>query len=183
MGYVYLYTGTGGGKTANALGLALRTVGHGGKAVIVQFLKWRRDTGEVLVKEKLGDLYEIRNFGREVWLGKESKTEEFGGEKFTIESITDCDRELAEQALAFASEAMAEKPQLLVLDEVCLAANWKLLDTKKVLELLSKVPEETTVVLTGRYAPQALIDRADFVNVVQDVKMPKQFKLTKGIQY
>jgi cob(I)alamin adenosyltransferase len=52
-----------------------------------------------------------------------------------------------------------------------------------VLELLSKVPDETTVVMTGRYAPQELIDRADFVNIVQDVKMPKKLKLTKGIQY
>ena len=76
-----------------------------------------------------------------------------------------------------------KKSHLLVLDEVALAVHWKLLDVKKVLELLDKVPEETTVVITGRYAPQELVDRADFVNIVQDVKMPKHFKLTEGIQY
>ncbi len=184
MGYVYLYTGTGGGKTANALGLALRMVGHNKKTVIIQFCKWRKDTGEVLVKEKLGDLYEIHTFGREVWLGKESKTEEFGGEKFQIDAVTDRDKELAEIGLAFAAKIMQEKkPALLVLDEVNLAAHWKLLEGKKVLEALKKVPEETTVVMTGRYAPQELVDRADFVNIVQEVKMPKKFKITKGIQY
>ncbi len=184
MGYIYLYTGTGGGKTANALGLALRTVGHDKKAVIVQFCKWRKDTGEYLVKERLGDLYEIYLFGREAWLGREEKTEEFGGEKFRVESLKDSDKQLAEKGLAFAAKVLKEKkPDLLVLDEINLAAHWKLLDVKAVLDLLSKVPEETTVVMTGRYAPQELIDRADFVNIVQDVKMPKKFKLTKGIQY
>jgi cob(I)alamin adenosyltransferase len=184
MGYIYLYTGMGGGKTANALGLALRTVGHGRKAVIIQFCKWRKDTGEYLIKGKLGDLYEIYQFGREVWLGIAQKTEEFGGEKFKVEGVTDRDRELAEDALAFAAKIMQEKkPHLLVLDEVNLAAHWKLLDVKRVLEFLNRVPEETSVVLTGRYAPQELIDRADFVNLVQDVKMPEKFTPTEGIQY
>lgn len=184
MGYIYLYTGTGAGKTAAALGLALRSVGHNKKTVIIQFCKWRKDTGEYLMKDKLGKLYEIHQFGREVWLGKEGKTEEFGGEKFKVEGVTDRDRELAEDALSFAANIMQEKkPHLLVLDEVNLAAHWKLLDTGKVLELLSNVPRETTVVMTGRYAPQELVDRADFVNVVQDIKMPKKFKLTEGIQY
>src|SRR3972149_8661403 len=103
MGYVYLYTGTGGGKTANALGLALRSVGHGKKAVIIQFCKWRKDTGEYLIKDKLGDLYEIYQFGREAWLGKEAKTAEFGGEKFKVESIVDSDKDHAKKALAFAA--------------------------------------------------------------------------------
>lgn len=184
MGYIYLYTGTGAGKTAAALGLALRSVGHNKKTVIIQFCKWRKDTGEYLVKDKLGKLYEIHQFGRGAWLGKEEKTEEFGGEKFKVEGVTDRDRELAEDALSFAAKIMQEKkPHLLVLDEVNLAAHWKLLDTGKVLELLCNVPRETTVVMTGRYAPQELVDRADFVNVVQDIKMPKNFKLTEGIQY
>ncbi len=184
MGYVYLYTGTGGGKTANALGLALRSVGHGETVLIIQFCKWRKDTGEYLVKDRLGGLYEIYLFGREVWLGKTGKTEEFGGEKFQVEGINETDKQLAEKGLKFAEQIMKDKkPHLLVLDEVNLAAHWKLLDTKTVLELLDKVPAETTVVMTGRYAPQELIDRADFVNVVQEVKMPEKFKPIKGIQY
>lgn len=75
------------------------------------------------------------------------------------------------------------KPSLLVLDEVALAAYWKLIDVEDVLDLLNRVPKETTVVMTGRYTPQELADRADFVNLVQEVKMPKKFDLTEGIQF
>lgn len=184
MGYIYLYYGTGGGKTANALGLALRTVGHNKKVVIVQFFKWKKDIGEYLVREKLKPFYEIYQFGREAWLGEEEKTAEFGGEKFNVESVKSHDRELARKALDFAARVLKEKkPHLLVLDEINLATAWKLLEVKDVLRLLDNVPDETTVVMTGRLAPKELIDRADFVNVVQEVKMPKRFKLTEGIQY
>jgi cob(I)alamin adenosyltransferase len=184
MGYVYLYYGTGGGKTTNALGLALRSVGHGKKVVIIQFFKWRNDIGEYLIKDRLAPFYEIYQFGREAWLGEEDKTAKFGGEKFTVECVKNHDKELAEKALDFAAKIMREKkPHLLVLDEVGLAAQWKLVEVKDVLKLLDKVPEETTVIMTGRLAPKELVDRADFVNEVQMVKMPEDFKLTEGIQY
>jgi len=184
MGYIYLYTGTGGGKTANALGLALRSVGHGKKVVIIQFLKWREDIGEYLIKNRLAPYYEIYQFGREAWLGEKEKTVEFAGEKFEVECVKSVDKELAKKGLDFARKIMREKkPHLLVLDEIGLATHWKLLEVKDVLELLDNVPEETSVVLTGRLAPNELADRADFVNVVQQVKMPKDFKPTEGIQY
>ena len=184
MGYVYLYYGTGGGKTANALGLALRSVGHGKSVVIIQFFKWKKDIGEYLIKDKLAPNYEIYQFGRKAWLGEKEKTAEFGGEKFAVECAKSCDKELAKKALDFAAKVLREKkPHLLVLDEINLATQWKLLDVKDVLKLLDSVPEETTVVMTGRLAPKELIDRADFVNIVQEVKMPKRFKITEGIQY
>jgi cob(I)alamin adenosyltransferase len=184
MGCIYLYYGTGGGKTANALGLALRSVGHRKNVVIIQFFKWRNDIGEYLIKDRLAPFYEIYQFGREAWLGEEEKTAEFAGEKFEVECVKSHDKELAKRALDFAGKVMREKkPHLLVLDEVGLAAQWKLLDVKDVLELLDNVPEETTVVMTGRLAPKELVDRADFVNVIELVKMPEDFKLTEGIQY
>ena len=183
MGYVYLYVGTGGGKTANALGLALRSVGHNKRVVIVQFFKWKKDIGEVLIKNRLKPYYEIYQFGREAWLGEKEATAEFGGEKFKVECVKNRDKELAREALDFAAKILKEKPHLLVLDEINLATQWKLLSVDDVLKLLDDVPEETTVVMTGRLAPKELIDRADFVNVIQEVKMPKQFKITEGIQY
>jgi cob(I)alamin adenosyltransferase len=184
MGYVYLYVGTGGGKTANALGLALRSVGHNKRVVIIQFFKWKKDIGEYLVRDKLAPYYEIYQFGREAWLGEEEKTAEFGGEKFNVESVKSHDKKLAKEALDFAAKIMKEKkPHLLVLDEVGLATQWKLLEIKDVLKLLENVPEETTVVMTGRLAPKEFVERADFVNEVRQVKMPKNFKLTEGIQY
>ena len=183
MGYVYLYYGTGGGKTANALGLALRSVGHGKKVVIIQFLKWKKDIGEYLIKDKLKPYYEIYQFGREAWLGEEDKIAEFGGEKFNIKRPKSQDKALARKALDFAGQVLKKKPHLLVLDEINLATQWGLLGVKDVLKLLDSVPEETNVVMTGRLAPKELIDRADFVNVVQEVKTPKTFELTEGIQY
>lgn len=184
MGYIYLYVGTGGGKTTNALGLALRSVGHNKRVVIVQFFKWKKDIGEVLIEDRLKPYYEIYQFGREVWLGETDQTAEFAGEKFTVEGVKAHDKKLAKKALDFAEKAMLEKkPHLLVLDEVALAANWKMLDVIDVLKMLEKVPSETTVVMTGRVAPKELVERADFVNEVTQVKMPKKFELTEGIQF
>ena len=184
MGYVYLYVGTGGGKTANALGLALRSVGHNKNVVIIQFFKWKKNIGEVLVRDKLAPYYEIYQFGREVWLGEKEQKTEFGGETFIVESVKRHDRKLAKEALDFAAKILVEKkPHLLVLDEVGLAAQWKMLKTKDVMKMLENVPEETTVVMTGRVAPKEFFERADFINEVKQVKMPKTFKLTEGIQY
>jgi cob(I)alamin adenosyltransferase len=184
LGYVYLYVGTGGGKTTNALGLALRSVGHNKRVVVVQFFKWKKDIGEVLVQERLAPLYEIYQFGREVWLGEKAATAEFADEKFDVECVKNEDKLLAKAALDFAAKVMWEKkPHLLVLDEVGLATQWKMLDVKDVLRVLENVPEETTVVMTGRLAPKEFVERADFVNEVKLVKMPEKFELTEGIQY
>ncbi len=59
----------------------------------------------------------------------------------------------------------------------------KLLDVNEVLEFLDSIPKKTDVVLTGRFAPKELIDRADFVNEIVDVKHPEEMVTTKGIQY
>ena len=91
---------------------------------------------------------------------------------------------MARKGLELAKKVLEEKkPHLLVLDEINLALHWKLLDINDVLELLDNLPEETDVVLTGRYAPKELIEKADFVNIIKEFKVPKEFKLTKGIQY
>jgi len=170
MGYIYLYTGTGGGKTTNALGLALRSVRHGHKVVIIQFMKWWKNTGEYKIRKRLEPYYEIYQFGRKGWIGLSNLGEE--------------DRKLAKKGLKFAEKVVQEKkPHLLVLDEINLAFHCKLLDAKEVLELLDKVSKKTDIVLTGRYAPKELVERADFVNEIVDVKHPEKIPTTKGIQY
>lgn len=170
MGLIYLYTGLGGGKTTNALGLALRSLGHGHKVVIIQFMKWWKNIGEYKIKKKLGKNYEIYQFGRRGWIG--------------LKNLTDKDKILAKKGLEFARKVMKEKkPNLLVLDEINLAIYCKLLDIKEVLELLDEIPEKTNVVLTGRYAPKKLIDRADFANEIKIIKYPSKIPSQKGIQY
>jgi len=88
MGYVYLYTGTGGGKTTNALGAALRSVGHGHRVVIIQFMKWWKNTGEYRIRRRLRPYYEIYQFGRKGWVG--------------LKNLDRRDRDLARRALEFA---------------------------------------------------------------------------------
>ena len=184
MGLSYLYTGDGGGKTTNALGMALRSLGHGKKVVLIQFLKWRKDIGEYMIQERLGPDYEVHQFGRRVWLGTEHMTYEFDGDLYKVERPGERDRQEVMRAMKFARTVMMEKaPDLLILDEVNLAVHWELLDSKEVIELMDAAPVETTIVLTGRFAPPELIDRADFVNEIKEIKAPKDFTATKGIQY
>lgn len=164
-----MYTGEGAGKTVNALGLALRCLGHGYKVVIIQFLKWWKNTGEYKFKDLMSDKYEIHQFGRKGWIG--------------LRNLNDKDRELCQKALKLAKKKAQEKPKLLVLDEINLAIDCKLLDVNEVTEFLKSVPKETNVVLTGRYAPRELIEFSDFVNEVIDIKHQEEIPTTKGIQY
>jgi len=187
MGYIYLYTGEGPGKTTNALGLALRCVGHKKKVIIIQFMKWWKNIGEYKVRNKLKPYYEIYQFGVPGWIKLDKSKKrviKVNGIKLRVRSVKDLDKIKANEALEFARKIVKKKkPHLLVLDEINLAIHSGLLDVKKVLELLDEIPEETHVVLTGRYAPKELIERADFVNVINVVKMPKKMVTTEGIQY
>jgi cob(I)alamin adenosyltransferase len=170
MGYIYLYTGTGGGKTTNALGAALRSIGHGHKVMIIQFLKWWKNTGEYKIRKKLYPYYEIYQFGRKGWVG--------------LENLDERDKKLAKRGLEFAKKIVKEKkPHLLILDEINLAVHCDLLDVDEVIDFLNHIPKRTDVFLIGRFAPKELIDRADFVNEIIDVKHPKKIPTTKGIQY
>jgi cob(I)alamin adenosyltransferase len=170
MGYIYLYTGTGGGKTMNAIGLAMRSIGHKHKVVIIQFLKWWKNIGEYKIRKKLHPYYEIYQFGRKGWIG--------------LENLDERDKKLAKRGLQFAKKIVKErKPNLLVLDEINLAVHCGLLNVDEVIEFLDKIPKKTDVVLTGRYASKKLIDKSDFVNEIVDVKHPEKIPTTKGIQY
>jgi len=145
-------------------------VGHGLKVVIIQFMKWWKNIGEYKIKDKLAPYYEIYQFGREGWIGLGNLTEE--------------DKRLAEKGLEFARKIVKEKrPHLLVLDEINLAVYCKLLDVKEVLKFLDEIPEETHVILTGRFASKELIERADIVNEVVEIKAPEKFPTVIGIQY
>jgi cob(I)alamin adenosyltransferase len=170
-GFVHLYTGEGEGKTTNALGLALRALGHGYKVIIIQFMKGRKNIGEYKVKGKLGSNYEIYQFGRRKFIDLYNPGPE--------------DTAGAQEALEFAEKQLKSQPKVLILDEINLAAAFKLIDVKDVLELLDKIPEDTTVVLTGRRAPKELIDRADLVTEMLEVKHPmaKGVSARKGIEY
>ena len=173
---VYLYAGEGGGKTTNALGLSLRSLGHKHKVVIIQFLKWWKNTGEYMLPKQfkqLANYYKIYQFGRKGWHG--------------FKNLTEKDKKIAEKALNFAEEITKKiKPDLLVLDEINLALYLKLLNTNKVIEALKrmqKMKKNIDIILVGRYAPKELIDFSDFANKISVIKMPKKLFVKKGIQY
>jgi cob(I)alamin adenosyltransferase len=170
-GFVHLYTGDGEGKSITAFGLALRAVGHGYKVIIIQFMKGRKDIGEYKIKDRLSPEYEIYQFGRREFID--------------LKNPRPIDLKLANEGLAFAKEAMKRRPRLLVLDEINLAVAVGLIKLQDVLDLLENVPPSTTVVLTGRRAPKELIDRADLVTEMREVKHPikEGILARKGIEY
>jgi cob(I)alamin adenosyltransferase len=170
-GLVYLYTGEGEGKTTNALGLALRALGHGYKVILVQFMKGRKNIGEYKIKDRLGPEYEIYQFGKRGFIDLYNPSTE--------------DIARAQKALRFAKKQLRKKPRLLILDEVNLAAAFRLVRVEDVLDLLDEAPPETTVVLTGRRAPKELVERADLVTEMYEEKHPmsKGMPARKGIEY
>ncbi|MCS7120846.1 MAG: cob(I)yrinic acid a,c-diamide adenosyltransferase [Candidatus Bathyarchaeota archaeon] len=170
-GLIHLYTGDGEGKSITAFGLALRSVGHGYKVIIIQFMKGRKDIGEYKIKDRLSPEYEIYQFGRKGFVD--------------LKNPLPIDRKLANEGLAFAKEALKRKPHLLILDEINLAVAAGLIRVEDVLSLLDSVPPSTTVVLTGRMAPKELVDRADLVTEMREIRHPmrKGVPARRGIEY
>jgi len=170
-GFVQVYTGNGKGKTTAAFGLALRAVGRGLRVYIIQFIKGGFDYGELYVVDKLPNLT-LKAFGRGKFV-----TEKPAGKE---------DVELAEEALALAEEVVKSgEYDIVILDEINVALNLKLIKTEKVLQLINNKSKHVELILTGRYAPKEIIDAADLVTEMKEVKHPynKGFQARKGIEY
>jgi cob(I)alamin adenosyltransferase len=170
-GLVQVYTGNGKGKSSASFGLALRAVGRGLKVYIVQFIKGGFDYGELYVVDKLPGLT-LRAFGRG---------------RFVSEKKPDkVDVDFAGQALETAREAvMKGEADIVVLDEINVALNLRLISVEEVLELIKGKPEHVELVLTGRNAPREIIQAADLVTEMIEIKHPYNagFKARKGIEY
>ncbi len=170
-GFIHLYTGNGEGKSITAYGLALRAVGQGYKVIVIQFMKGRKNIGEYKIKDRLSPEYEIHQFGRKEFIN--------------LEKPDPADFALAQDGLAFAKKALQRKPCLLILDELNLAVAIGLLKLRDVLDLLKEIPASTTVVLTGRHAPKELMEQADLVTEMHEIKHPMKAgaPARKGIEY
>ncbi|MBU2561265.1 MAG: cob(I)yrinic acid a,c-diamide adenosyltransferase [Nanoarchaeota archaeon] len=170
-GYIHLYTGDGGGKTTAALGVAMRAVGQGLRVAVVQFMKGRKDIGEWKIQKKLGKNFVVYQFGRKEFVD--------------LHHPSDKDVELANQALGFAKAEIFEKrpPDVVILDEINIAAAVGLVHANDVVEMLKKVPRGVDVYMTGRWAPKEFIEIADYVTVVEDKKRPEKMVARKGIDY
>ncbi|RLF53949.1 MAG: cob(I)yrinic acid a,c-diamide adenosyltransferase, partial [Thermoplasmata archaeon] len=145
-GRIIVFTGDGQGKTTASLGIALRSVAHGKKVIIIQFMKGYKMVGEFMARDLLPN-YEIYQFGGEDFVDLSNPKEE--------------DKRRAREALTFARKKIGEKPFLMILDEVNLATSIGLVSVEELLDLLRSKPEETNIILTGRYADERIIEMAD----------------------
>ncbi len=154
-GCVQIYTGNGKGKTTAALGLALRAAGHGLRTYIGQFMKG----------QPYGELKSLRAI-------PEITIEQFGKDTFVhIEQPNAEDIAQAQAGLAKAHAAMLSgRFQLIILDEILVAIHFRLLTVEQVLDFLNDRPKAIEVILTGRYAPNVLIEKADLVTEMIEVK-------------
>ncbi|MDF2656997.1 MAG: cob(I)yrinic acid a,c-diamideadenosyltransferase [Bacillota bacterium] len=153
-GYIQVYTGNGKGKTTAALGITLRAACAGNKIFFGQFMKGQ-DYSEKKAIHCLPGL----------------TMEQFGGAFFVNGKPTEKDITDAEAGLERMREILTSgEYDLVVFDEINTALFFKLLSIEEVLEVLDLKPEKTEVILTGRYAPQEIIDRADLVTEMKEIK-------------
>ena len=158
-GLVQVYTGNGKGKTTAALGLALRAAGHGLRTHVIQFMKGEIYYGELGAAKILAPYLTITQMGRPDFVNRDNP-----------EPI---DVRLAQDALALARKVIADgEYDIVVLDEINVALDFGLIATKDVLELMDMKRPETELILTGRYAKKEVIDRADLVTEMVEVKHP-----------
>lgn len=170
-GLVQVFTGDGKGKTSAALGIVLRALGHDKRVYIAYFMKGDYPYGERHVLSQLPNVHFAS----------------FGGIGFIDPSnIKPEDREQAKQALAAAREAvLSGNYDLVVLDEVNLAAAWRLVEVDEVIRLINDKPQNVELVLTGRHADAKLIQLADLVTEMLKIKHPydKGVMARKGLDY
>ena len=153
-GYVQVYTGNGKGKTTAALGIALRSLCAGNKVFFGQFMKGQ-DYSELRAPEYFDKL----------------EMEQFGTPDFLTGKPTAADIRNAENGLKRMREILSSgKYDMVVFDEINTALYFELISLDDVLDVLNLKPEGTEVILTGRYAPQGIIDRADLVTEMLEIK-------------
>jgi len=175
-GFVQIYTGNGKGKTTAALGLALRTAGHGGKVLIYQFLKpLTLDLGERISIEKIpGVTLQVLD---EPWDMKKSFDDDAAMEK--VRSA------IRKSLLVLAKEAAERYYDVMILDEIVFCINKGLAEFKDIRNLIDKKDPEVEIVMTGRGAGDELIAMADLVTEMKAVKHPFEQNIgaRKGIEF
>lgn len=154
-GYVQVYTGDGKGKTTAAIGLALRAAGAGLHVFIAQFVKSGRYS-EIEALERFSDLIVCRQYGRGCWLRGKPSEEDVNAAREALTEIREIIR--------------SGKYELVILDEANIATYFELFSVEALLDLIDAKPERVELVFTGRRADPRLIERADLVTDMREVK-------------
>ncbi len=157
-GLLIVHTGKGKGKSTAAFGMVLRALGHGMKVAVIQFIKGQREIGERKALEAIGG--NLSFFAC--------------GEGFTWETRNlEQDRRLAARTWEEAQRALADESiRLVMLDELNVVLKYGYLDTQRVLAAISRRPPMQHVTVTGRNAPEELVEAADLVTEMKLVKHP-----------
>lgn len=170
-GLIIVHTGHGKGKTTAALGTAFRALGYGWRVLMVQFIKGNWHYGELDAAKRFDGLLEIRPMG----------------EGFTWDTKNpERDREKAHAAWEFGKEeALSGKWDLVIFDEINYVITYNYLEVEKVVDFLKTKPKELHVILTGRDAHEKIVDAADMVTEMREIKHPfkKGIKAQKGIEF
>jgi len=170
-GFVQIYTGNGKGKSTAAIGQAVRAAGFGLKTYIAQFMK----------EYPYNELKSLKHLSEWVTI------EQFGSDEFVYKKELPDEEELAKakKGLQTAKEKMLSgEYDLIILDEAIVAIYFQLIETKELVEFIKIKPVNVELILTGRYCPEELIELADLVTEMKEVKHYYQKGITsrKGIE-
>lgn len=171
-GTAQVITGDGKGKTTAALGMALAAVARGLKVFMVQFLKAPDTSGEHFAAQSISEQLTIRPMGRKGFIRGRRAAE--------------ADKSMAEKALEESRAALVSgNYRMVILDEANVAAHLGLVRVESLMNLLEAKPDHVTLIITGRYAPPELLDRADSVLEMRKVKHPfdSGVPAMEGIEY
>ena len=180
-GLVQIYTGNGKGKTTCALGAGLRAAGHGLEVLVISFMK-----AKVAIRDDDVDI----NYGefRAIDLIPNFNIIPVGRETFVDKDNPDPkDIEMAQNGLRLAQEALQKHScDVLILDEINVAVEWNLISLRDQLELIKTKPVDVEVIMTGRYACQEVLDVADLVTEMREIKhyySSKKISARKGFEF
>ena len=173
-GLVIVYTGKGKGKTTAALGMALRAIGHNYKICMIQFIKGSWHYGEMSSSKRLEPEFELTAVGKGFVGILDDKTPK------------EIHQKIAKEAIQIAKEKiLSEKYNIIILDEINYAVNLGLVELADVLDLIKNKPQGITLVLTGNHVKQEIVDAADLVTEMKEIKHPFQrgIRAKKGIDF
>lgn len=171
LGLIQVYTGDGKGKTTAALGLAMRAIGQGLKVWMIQFMKGDESYGEIRAAKLLPD-FTILQVGRNDFVN--------------LNSPDTIDVTLAQKGWKIAKNCISsEKYDIVILDEINVAMACGLLDTEEVIEFLTSKPSAVEIILTGRYASEAVQNIAQLVTEMREIRHPYHQDVPSriGIEY
>lgn len=173
-GLTIVYTGKGKGKTTAALGIALRVTGYKKKICMIQFIKGSWHYGEMESSKLLEPEFEMVAIGKGFVGIIDDKSPKEDHQK------------VAKEAIKISNEKIQSgKYDIIILDEINYAVNLNLISLEDVLELIKSKPENVDLVLTGNYAKEEVIEAADLVTEMREIKHPfqKGIKAKEGIDF